>query len=142
MDFREPPLTRLPPELLALIFEGLDEEEKTLCATTHKYWQTLIKSLWPVLPTNPTSLLLFAAKSGTLSLMKLAKGQGATHFDWAFSEAAMCGHLDCMKLAKEWDATSEWSATYFNWALENAKDGGHLECMELLRKWIRERYEV
>ena len=141
MNLREPPLTRLPPELLALVFEELEPEERTLCTMAYRYWQSVIKGLWPVLKTSPNEILIWAAKNGNMPLMKVAKKWDAAEFDnplqrggplgaqHALWGAAFGGHVDCMKLAKDWGATN------FNWTLIGAAYSDHVDCMKLLKKW-------
>ena len=162
MNPREPPLTRLPPVLLALVFKELTREEKILCIMIHKYWQELIASLWPKLKRNPDNILARAAINGSMPLMRFSKKWGATKFDWALMYAAMYGHINCMKLAKEWGATNfegtlwdaagkghldcikllkEWGANTFNSALQCAIRGSHIDCEKLLKTWINERGE-
>ena len=100
----EPPLARLPPELLASVFERLDKEGRTLCAMTRRSWQELVKVLWPALKTGSNELLCWATKTGSVSLMKHAERWGATYFGQALKYAARGGHVDCLKQAKKWGA--------------------------------------
>ena len=101
-----PPLARLPPELLALVFGRLDKEERTLCTMARLRWSELIKGRWPESKTNPDALLYWASNRGNLPLMKYAKEWGATRFNMALCFAAIGGHKDCLGLLTEWGATS------------------------------------
>ena len=123
------PLSRLPPELLALIFERLNKKERTLCVMSCWSWRVLIKGLWPMLKTNPNYMMYEGAENGSLPLMRFAKKWGATEFDCSLWCAALEGHIDCMKLAKEWGATK------FNNHLWCVALEGHIDCMKLLKKW-------
>ena len=67
------PITRLPPELLALTFEHLEPPERTLCTMTCQNWQRLTSSLWPALETNSNELRAWAAETENPSAMKFAK---------------------------------------------------------------------
>ncbi len=163
-----PPLTRLPPELLALVFEGLDKEERILCVMSHKYWQELIRTLWPIPNTSPNGLLLWVSKSGNTTLMKFAKKWGkfrATNFEDALKWAVEGGQIECMKLLKKWGKIQTaklsgvfwtaaynghikcmkllkiWGATNFNWALHGAAKAGQIECMKLLKKWGADNFQ-
>ncbi len=129
INAREPPLTRLPPELLALVFESLDKEERTLCLMSCWGWLVLIKSLWPELENDPDDLMFCAAEIGSIPLMRFTKKWGATHFSWVLYGAARNDHVECMKLAKEWGATD------FEQPLESTACRGHIECLKLLKKW-------
>ena len=40
------------------------------------------------------------------------------------------GHIEILKLCKEWGATD------FNEAMENAGDNGHVEIVKLCREWL------
>ncbi len=124
-----PPITRLPPELLASVFEHLASEERTLIAMASPYWYELVKGLWPALKTKPNKLLDWAAETGSLSLMKRSKKWGATDFDRALRGAAYGGHIDGMKLAKKWGATD------FGEAMVCAACGGQVESLKHLKKW-------
>ncbi len=151
-----PPLTRLPPELLALVFESLDKEERILCMMSHWHWRALIKGLWPNLKIYSDGLLLWAAEIGNKLLMEYAKVWGAINFTWALNCAAENGHIDCLKLLKKWGADDfnnalktaagkghikvmkllkKWGAFDFPWPLLQAATGGHIDCMKLLKEW-------
>ena len=137
----EAPIGRLQPELLALIFEGLESEERTLCTMTHKYWCTLIKGLWPKLKTSPDGILDWAAEIGNTTLIRFITKWGAADFDGAMTCAARTGHTECMKLLKDCGITlggsalSTITAVDLNEALIWAAAGGHLNCMKLLKEW-------
>ena len=124
-----PPLARLPPELLALVFENLVLSERTLCAMSLPDWRALIKGLWPKLKTTPGNLLDWAAKIGSPSLMTYAKRWGAADFNKALKGATWAGYIDCMKLVKKWGATE------FNWPLRCAASWGNIDCMKLAKEW-------
>ncbi len=46
-NHREPPITRLPPELLAQTFKILSAAEKLSCRAVGHRWGILIKTMWP-----------------------------------------------------------------------------------------------
>ena len=191
INAREPPITRLPPELLILVFEGLEPEGRTLCIMTRKYWQILISSLWPEHKTNPERLRHWAAKGGHIECLKMLKRWDAKIFIESFTKAVQAGnigfsnekrpnkklwaqltptnalnkslrlaayggHIECMKLLRNWGATKfdgaltwaaaggyidcmkllyKWGARHFDEALEDAAYEGHIECMKLAKMW-------
>ncbi len=153
------PITRLPPELIVMVFEHLEKPEKTVCTLTRQRWLELMKNT-PPFKTRPGDMLEWAAKRGSPTLikfakvwgaaqiynhsdfilwgaaqgghtkyMKLAKKSGATGFNLALEYAAEIGHINCMKLAKEWGARD------FNAALSFAALGGQIVCIKLLKEW-------
>ncbi len=153
----EPPLNHLPPELIAMAFESLDKEERTLCVMSCHRWRALIKGLWPALKTDPNNLLIWTAETGgTLPLMKYANKWGATMLDKAISHAKTKDHIACLKLLKNWDdcysfyrATAEdhtacskqpkrrgeIDANEFLELLRRVAEQGHLNCLKLLKEW-------
>ena len=54
---------------------------------------------------------------------------GATDFNWAMSYAAKGGHVEIVKLCKEWGATD------FDEAMEEAAREGHVEIVKLYKEW-------
>ena len=73
--------------------------------------------------------MIKAAREGHIEIVKLHKEWGATYFDEAMREAAEGGHVEIVKLCKEWGATN------FDWAMIKAASGGHIEIMELCKEW-------
>ena len=51
-------------------------------------------------------------------------------YDWGMKEAAKGGHVEIVKLCKEWGATD------FNWAMTYAAWEGHVEIVKLCRGWL------
>ena len=51
-------------------------------------------------------------------------------YDWGMKEAAKGGHVEIVKLCKEWGATD------FNRAMEEAAWEGHVEIVKLCRGWL------
>ena len=146
-----PPLTRLPPELLALVFEGLESEELTLCVMSRKRWRLLIIRLWPKLKTPSHYLLRWAANVGSLSLMYLAKERSKITFDISVNldNSWYAGCDDTFRDDFEWQfgisleddiyeppvKVADNFYTFLNVAIGNAAKGGHLECLKLAKKW-------
>ena len=130
-----PPINRLPPELLALVFESLDKEERVLCGMTRKNWRGLIRKLWPEPKTSPNEILYWAAETGSVPLMKTAKGWGATDFYQTLRSAARGGHIECLKLAKNWGASN------FDGALRRAAAHGNIDCLKLLKQWVTTEFD-
>ena len=54
---------------------------------------------------------------------------GAINFNWAMIEAAHGGHVEIVKLCRE------WGAMMFNWAMSSGAKGGHVKIMELCKEW-------
>ena len=70
-----------------------------------------------------------AAKGGHVEIVKLYKEWGATYFDEVMSYAAKGGHVEIVKLCKEWGATD------FDEAMSNAAWEGHVEIVKLCKEW-------
>ena len=143
MNTREPPLTRLPPELLALVFESLDEEERMFCTMSYRYWQSLIKGLWPNLKVNPDEILDWAAETGNTTLIRFITKWGAKSPDYNQSiiNAAKGGHTDCLKLLVTRSPIITRSFRYIEILLEAAA-AGHTECMILAKTWGVENFDI
>ena len=71
-----------------------------------------------------------AAWKGHVEIVKLCKEWGATDFNSAMEEAAWEGHVEIVKLCKEWGATD------FDEAMSYAAKGGHVEIVKLCRGWL------
>ena len=55
---------------------------------------------------NALILVLFnAARNGHIEIVKLCKEWGVTDFNWAMVCAAETGHIDIVKLCRQWGAT-------------------------------------
>jgi len=82
-------------------------------------------------PKQINTIFLSASRVGNIEILRLYKDRynitGATRFDLEMANAAVGGHLECMKLCKEWGATD------FNWSMNITASGGHLECMKLCK---------
>ena len=111
------PILRLPPELLALTFKRLDTPyyiwekkqhssgfdciyaypERIILALTQKYWGSP-----PGARITPNILLKWAAEEGLLSLMHLAKREGATDFNSCVYRGACRADIECLETAKKW----------------------------------------
>ena len=149
---KEAPVRRLPPELLALVFEHLESPERIPCLVVCHYWRALIKTLWPQIKPNLNNLFVWAARIGSQPLMKFAKKWGAIKFirhtkgatkTWirrankphtrilteALVNAASEGQIDCLNLLKNWGATG------VDIAFKYAARGGHTSCLKLLKYW-------
>ena len=79
--------------------------------------------------------MLSAAINGHLEIVKLCKEWGATDYDGAMWSAAINGHLEIVKLCKEWGATDYDGAML--WAALN----GHLEIVKLCKEWGATDYD-
>ena len=77
-----------------------------------------------------TELCGGAAYRGHIDLVKLCKEWVATDFNSAMCEAAGEGHIDLVKLCKEWGATD------FSSAMDCAVYGGHVDIVKLFRDWV------
>ena len=80
-------------------------------------------------------LCCWAAINGHLEIVKLCKEWGATDYDGAMWWAAINGHLEIVKLCKEWGATDYDGAMC--WAAIN----GHLEIVKLCKEWGATDYD-
>ena len=71
-----------------------------------------------------------AAENGHIEIVKLCKEWGATNFNGAMILAAKNGHVEVMKLCKE------WGVTYLDYAMILAAENGHIETVKLYREWL------
>ena len=71
-----------------------------------------------------------AACKGHIEIVKLCKEWGAIDFDSAMRFAAWDGDIEIVKLCKEWGATD------FDEAQRIAAENGHIEVVKLCRGWL------
>ena len=157
MSMGSPPIGRLPPELLASLFETLPDEEKILCALACQRWRGITKEVWPDLKAYPDELLYNAAKNGSNSQIELAKKVGAEDsVATAIQAAAENGHKELLVPLRIWaencyakrivkeaqahnphfciDIAMEWNdyRGHLEFVLVAAARGGYPECMEVI----------
>ena len=137
--YMEAPLTRLPPELLALVFEGLDKEERMLCTITRQQWQVLIKSLWPELEVKPEDMLYWAAKKGYAECLEMLRRWDLKGLTKLIINAVQNGNIRlCIEIStKPHRTTHEYPIAIYtlNKSLSLAARGGHIICMKILTDW-------
>jgi len=137
--YMEAPLTRLPPELLALVFEGLDKEERMLCTITRQQWQVLIKSLWPELEVKPEDMLYWAAKKGYVECLEMLRRWDLKGLTKLIINAVQNGNIRlCIEIStKPYRTTHRYPIAIYtlNKSLSLAARGGHIICMKILTDW-------
>lgn len=74
--------------------------------------------------------LVQSAKLGCKNSLAFFKSIGATRINWAFDEAAYGGHMEILKILKEWGAID-----MYNRAIGGAARNGHIEIVKQLRAW-------
>ena len=80
--------------------------------------------------TNFDEAMEIAVRGGHVEIVKLCKEWGATDFDFAMEIAARGGYVEMVKLCKEWGATN------FDFAMRVAVFRGHVEIVNLCRDWL------
>ena len=75
------------------------------------------------------SVIRCAAEKGHIEIVKLCKEWEAADFDEAIQPAACKGRIEIVKLCKEWGATN------FDVAMRFAAYGGHIEIVKLCKEW-------
>ena len=114
------------------IFARLPEYMQPCLVMTCRRWKGLITGRAEYKPVSLVNLFVYSAMHGEIACMRLAKGWGAEHYNWAFMQAARGGHEDCLRLLKY------WGVTFYDWAFVEARAGGHEACAVLLREWMLE----
>ena len=134
------PINRLPPELLAEIFDCLVSPNKTICEVVCHTWRKVIITIYPQLRQEPNDLLCYAAENGYIFLLNLAKARGAKRFNLALWCATRGGHIKLIELLNCWGEGPEKYALSLiiakdNRILNSAAITGQIGCMKLAKKW-------
>ena len=77
---------------------------------------------------NVNEVMWYAAGGGHIEIVKLCKEWGKTAFNGAMASAAEDGHFEIVELCKEWGATN------FNQTMVYAALFGHVEIVKLSKE--------
>ena len=134
-----PPITRLPPELLFLVFEHLHVVEQSLCVMSRRHWRLLIRSLWPELKTSPVELLHWAVNGRHIECLKMLRRRDLKDFAELIAKVVQTGNIRLCKEIVMNPNKESWPRLVpveaLNESLKFAAYEGYTECMKILRDW-------
>lgn len=73
----------------------------------------------------------YAADGGRIDAIRLLRDNGATNFKSALLKAAQKGHVEIIKLFKEWGVVDDFVET-----MTHAARHGHVEIIRLMKEWL------